>query len=201
MENAVPYPSGRVRNLQSQTRTQLNALLSRRQQIEWPVLYGSTFDFTTMKQRACRAPELHDAEAWIHSEPLTLDDLKGKVVIVHFYTYICINCVRNLPHYNRWHADFPADRLQIIGIHRPEFQHDRQLAKIEQAAKEAGITYPIAVDNASKNWDTWGNQVWPSVYLIDKQGFIRYWWYGELNWQGTPGEQQMRHRIQALLAE
>ena len=106
-----------------------------------------------------------------------------------------------LPHYNRWHADFPEDRFQIIGIHRPEFQHDRQLPKIEHAAQEMGIAYPIAVDNASKNWDAWANQVWPSVYVIDKQGFVRYWWYGELNWQGAAGEQRMRQRIEALLDE
>jgi hypothetical protein len=120
---------------------------------------------------------------------------------LHFYTFGCINCIRNLPHHNNWHAEFPADHFRVIGIHRPETPGERLVEDVRRKAVEAGIAYPIAVDNNSANWDAWANRVWPSVYLIDKRGFVRYWWYGEMNWQGVEGEKWMRGRILQLLAE
>ncbi len=164
-------------------------------------LMGRPFDFAHVEPVACLAPELHDVTTWINSAPLTLAQLRGDVVAVHFYTFGCINCIRNLPHYNGWHAQFPADRFRIVGIHRPETQRERVVDDVRRKAVEAGIAYPIAVDNNSANWDAWANRVWPSVYLIDKRGFVRYWWYGEMNWQGVEGEKWMRSRIRQLLAE
>lgn len=164
-------------------------------------LMGRPFDFARVEPVACAAPELRDVEMWIHSAPLTLAQLRGEVVVVHFYTFGCINCIHNLPHYNDWHAQFPADRFKVIGIHRPETPGERAVEDVRRKAVEAGIAYPIAVDNSSANWDAWANRVWPSVYLIDKRGFVRYWWYGEMNWQGVEGEKWMRSRIRQLLAE
>jgi peroxiredoxin len=177
------------------------ALLSERQRRTFRALMGTPFDFAAVRSIACRAPELEGVTAWINSPPLTLEQLRGKVVIVHFYTFGCINCIRNLPHYNDWHGRFERDKLAIIGMHRPETQGEREVETVRLKAAEAGLKYAIAVDNDSRNWDAWVNRVWPSVYLIDKSGFVRYWWYGELNWQGTQGEKWMRDRIAELLAE
>lgn len=164
-------------------------------------MMGPAFDLGRVRQRACRAPELQPVEAWVNSGPVTFEAMRGKVVIVHFYAFGCINCVRNLPHYSQWQADFPPDQVCIIGIHRPETESERVVEEVRRRAEEAGLSHSIAVDNQSRNWDAWANQIWPSVYLIDKEGFVRYWWYGELNWQGAQGQRWMRARIEELLAE
>jgi peroxiredoxin len=161
---------------------------------------GPPFDVSAVPAAACRAPELEGVTEWINSPPLTLASLRGKVVVVHFYTFGCINCIRNLPHYNAWRERFDRDELVIVGIHRPETQKEYDVAEVRRKAAEAGLKYPIAVDNESRNWNAWANSVWPSVYLIDKSGFVRYWWHGELNWQGAKGDQWMRSRMAELLA-
>ena len=163
-------------------------------------LMGPPFDVSALPAVACKAPELEGMTEWINSPPLTLQQLRGKVIVVHFYTFGCINCMRNLPHYNEWRERFDRDRLVIIAIHRPEIQEEYDVAEVRRKAAEAGLKHPIAVDNDSRNWEAWANSVWPSVYLIDKSGFVRYWWYGELNWQGANGDQWMRSRIAELLA-
>jgi hypothetical protein len=89
----------------------------------------------------------------------------------------------------------------VLGVHTPETSRERDFSNVRSDARAAGLTFPILVDNEKKNWDAWGNSMWPSVYLIDKQGYIRYWWYGELNWQGTEGERMLRKRIEELIAE
>ena len=100
----------------------------------------------------------------------------------------------------RAHATFDRDEMVILGIHRPETPKEHDVAEVRRKAAEAGLKYPIAVDNENHNWNAWANGVWPSVYLIDKSGFVRYWWCGELNWQGAKGDQWMRSRIAELLA-
>jgi len=132
---------------------------------------------------------------------LKLSELRGKVVIVNFWTYGCINCIRNLPHYRKWHAQLPRDRAAMVAFHTPETEAEFDVTKIKRAAKEKSLDYPIAVDNQKENWSAWGNSVWPSVYLIDKQGYVRYWWYGELNWQGAAGEAKMLERVYQLMRE
>ncbi len=185
----------------NQAERDILAVLSSSQRNLLAKMMGQPFDFSAVESIACRAPEIRDVETWINSEPLTLAELRGDVVALHFYTFGCINCIRNLPHYNGWYEQFPADRFKVIGIHRPETQGEHVVESVRRKAAEAGIAYPVAIDNESANWDAWANRVWPSVYLIDKRGFVRYWWYGEMNWQGTEGEKWMRSRIQQLLAE
>lgn len=177
------------------------ALLSDRQRRRFEGLMGPSFNFSTVRAAACKAPAFDGVTVWINSPPLTWGQLRGRVVIVHFYTFGCVNCVRNLPHYNDWHKGFDPDRLAIVGIHRPETRDEHDTAKVRQKAAEAGLEYAIAVDNESCNWDAWANRIWPSVYLIDKNGFVRYWWYGELNWQGMQGEKWIRDRIAEMRAE
>ncbi len=164
-------------------------------------MVGPMYDLSRVRRRACRAPELTNVTRWFNSDPLTLKSLQGQVVILHFYCYGCINCVRNLPHYNSWADRFEGRGVQVVGIHRPETKAEYDLERVKAKIKEQGITYPVAVDNESTNWDAWANHTWPSVYLIDKQGFVRYWWYGELNWQGIQGERWFRQHIEEITRE
>jgi peroxiredoxin len=191
----------RIRRRTLQGERDVLAILSQRQRTTLQALMGPAFDLSGVHQVACRAPELRDVETWINSSPLTLAQMRGRVVVVHFYAFGCINCVRNLPHYNAWFDTFSRDPLTIVGIHRPETAGERVVADVRRKAVEAGLKHPIAVDNQSQNWDAWANRIWPSVYLIDKRGFVRYWWYGELNWQGSEGEKWMRRKITDLLRE
>jgi hypothetical protein len=89
----------------------------------------------------------------------------------------------------------------IIGVHTPETQTERQADRVRKKVKEAEFTFPVVIDNDKTNWNAWGNSMWPSVYLIDKQGRLRYWWYGELNWKEAGGQKIMATKIEELLAE
>ena len=100
-----------------------------------------------------------------------------------------------------WQERFGKKGLTVIGMHTPETKRERSIDNVRAKVKENGMTYPIAVDNDRRNWKAWSNHVWPSVYLIDKKGRVRYWWYGELNWRGATGEAYLRGRIEELLAE
>jgi peroxiredoxin len=165
-------------------------------------LTGAPFPFALLQRNLPRAPELtQTAEQWLQGTPTSLAQLRGKVVAVHFYAYQCINCQRNLPHYSAWHKDYEDQGLVVIGIQTPETSRERDPALVAAAATQAAITYPLLMDAASENWKQWGTTMWPSVYLIDRQGYIRTWWQGEMNWQGNPGEQQMRGYLETLLKE
>lgn len=171
-------------------------------------MYGQPFDFATVIRTFPRAPELIDRVDgseppgnWLSGEAKTLANLHGKVVAVHFYAFQCINCVRNLPHYKSWHDDLAEKGLVVIGIQTPETQRERDLAAVKQAAKLSAIDYSVLMDPAAENWKAWGNTMWPTVYLVDKDGYIRSWWQGELNWKDAKGEQTMRANILKLLAE
>jgi thiol-disulfide isomerase/thioredoxin len=176
-------------------------LLSSDQQAELSVMAGKPFDLNRVLRVQCTAPELRDVSLWINSTPLSLSDLRGRVVVVHFWAFGCINCVHNQPHYQAWFERFPESKLTIIGIHTPETERERSVDNLRGNVAERRIAYPVAVDSDSANWKAWGNNMWPSVYLIDKQGRVRAYWYGELNWQGARGEESMRKKIQELLEE
>ena len=164
-------------------------------------LLGVPFDFSHCRMLEVKAPEIVGVDHWINSAPLKMEDLRGKVVVVNFWTHGCINCIHNLPHYRKWYAQLPRDRVTMLAFHTPETPAEQDLVGLKKAVKVGDLRYPIAVDNQKANWKTWGNDIWPSVYLIDKQGYVRDWWYGELNWQGATGEKQMSDRIYQLLAE
>ena len=165
-------------------------------------LTGAPFDFSKVLRTYPLAPELSlDDAQWIQGEPVKLSDLQGKVVAIHFYAYQCINCQRNLPHYTAWMQDYADRDLVVIGIQTPETAAERDAAKVAAAAKREGMKYPLLLDLESSNWKNWSNTMWPTVYLVDRKGFLRRWWQGELNWQGADGEQQMRATIEQLLDE
>ncbi|MEI8017426.1 MAG: redoxin domain-containing protein [Schlesneria sp.] len=176
-------------------------VLTAQQQTQLSQLLGKPFDLDRVTKVGCVAPELRDVSAWINSPSLTLHQLRGKVVVVHFWAFGCINCIRNLPHYDSWNEKFAKSGLTIVGIHTPETESERSLDNLKRQVNERKIEYPIAFDASAQNWKAWANDMWPSVYLIDKQGRVRNWWYGELNWKGATGEELFRKRIEELLNE
>ncbi|HVU86720.1 MAG TPA: redoxin domain-containing protein [Pirellulales bacterium] len=180
---------------------QVLGVLNREQNEQLTHLAGEPFDLSQVQVVACKAPELRDVERWINAQPQSFASLKGRVVAMHFWAFGCVNCVRNLPHYNDWHARFARQGLTVLGIHTPETDAERSLDGLADQVKSRKISYPIAADGKGANWNAWANQVWPAVYLIDRRGYVRYWWYGELNWQGNNGEATARKRILELLAE
>ena len=125
------------------------------------------------------APPLRAGGAWINSKPLTLGQLRGKVVLVDFWTYSCINCLRTLPHLKAWYTAYHNKGLVIIGVHTPEFAFEHVTSNVQAAVKRLGIPYPVLQDNDYKTWDNYANQYWPAEYLIDKQGHIRHTHFGE----------------------
>ena len=121
-----------------------------------------------------KAPELTGIDIWINSKPLTLESLRGKVVLVDFWTYSCINCIRTQPYLNAWHKKYEKDGLVIIGVHAPEFAFEKIENNVREASQKAGIQYPIALDNDFKTWGAYANRYWPAKYLIDQNGNIVY---------------------------
>jgi len=177
-------------------------LLTKGQKNRIGELTGAPFPLAQLQRNLPRAPELTQApEQWLQGTPASLAALRGKVVAVHFYAYQCINCQRNLPHYSAWHKDYADQGLVVIGIQTPETSSERDSKLVAAAATKESIKYPVLMDAASENWKQWGTTMWPSVYLIDRQGYIRAWWQGEMNWQGNPGEKQMRGYLETLLKE
>lgn len=139
------------------------------------------------------APSITNNGAWINSQPLTMADLKGKVVLVDFWTYSCINCVRTLPYLKSWYAQYAKDGLVIIGVHAPEFEFEKNLNNVKAAVAKNGILYPVVQDNDYVIWSNYNNQYWPADYLIDKNGNVVYQHFGE------GGYDEAEHNIQVLL--
>ncbi len=144
------------------------------------------------------APEFVGNERWFNTpgdRPLTLPALRGRVVLVDFWTYSCINCIRTLPYLKAWDAKYRRDGLTIVGVHTPEFPFEREAGNVENAIEENGIRYPVAQDNEQATWNAYGNQYWPAEYFIDARGRVRYVHFGE----GEYGEKEKV--IRDLLAE
>ncbi|MFK9006711.1 cytochrome c biogenesis protein DipZ [Pseudomonas pergaminensis] len=124
-------------------------------------------------------PPLEGAVQWLNSPPLTAEALKGKVVLVDFWTYSCINCLRTLPYVKAWAEKYRDQGLVVIGVHAPEFAFERDVSNVTKAMKDLGITYPVAIDNNYKIWRAFNNQYWPAHYFADAKGQIRYHHFGE----------------------
>ena len=125
------------------------------------------------------APPLQAGGAWINAKPFTLQQERGKVVLVDFWTYSCINCLRTLPHLKAWYAAYHRKGLVIVGVHTPEFAFEHVTSNVRAAVKRLGVTWPVMQDNNYATWDNYANEYWPADYLIDKQGHIRYTSFGE----------------------
>jgi cytochrome c biogenesis protein CcdA/thiol-disulfide isomerase/thioredoxin len=125
------------------------------------------------------APAIRAGGVWINSPPLTLQELRGKVVLIDFWTYSCINCLRTLPHLKAWDATYRSKGLVIIGVHTPEFAFEHVASNVRAAVKRLAIHYPVVQDNRYKTWDNYANEYWPAEYLIDRAGHVRHTHFGE----------------------
>jgi thiol-disulfide isomerase/thioredoxin len=150
------------------------------------------------KSQFIKAPEFAQVDGYINTynnSPLTLSSLKGKVVLVDFWTYSCINCIRTIPYINDWNQKYADKGLVIVGVHSPEFEFEKNYDNVKAAVQRLGITYPVILDSDHGTWNAYGNQYWPRHYLIDSQGYIRD------NHIGEGGYDQTEKAIQSLLAE
>jgi thiol-disulfide isomerase/thioredoxin len=140
-------------------------------------------------------PGLSGATGWINSAPLTAKELKGKVVLVDFWDYSCINCIRAIPYVRAWADKYKDSGLVVIGVHTPEFDIEKQLPNVQKAVNKFGITYPVALDNNQAIWNAFQNEYWPAHYFIDAKGKVRFEHFGEGDYD------QSEHWIQQLLQE
>lgn len=146
-------------------------------------------------ERMIQAPEFILGGQWVNSNPLTMQALRGKVVLVDFWTYTCINCIRTLPYLKSWHEKYKDKGLVIVGVHTPEFAFEKDIGNVKKAVSDFGITYAVMQDNDYATWQAYANRYWPAKYLIDATGTIRYTHFGE-------GEYDQTERmIQKLLSE
>jgi thiol-disulfide isomerase/thioredoxin len=146
---------------------------------------------TTKKYAA--APDIQGITAWVNSPPLTMQKLRGKVVLVDFWTYSCINCLRTLPYLESWDARYRSKGLVILGVHSPEFAFEHRLGNVRGAVRRLGVRYPVALDNDFDTWNAYQNQYWPADYLIDRSGHVRDVHFGEGDYAGT--EQKIRQLL------
>lgn len=140
------------------------------------------------------APEFAGIDNWINTEPLTMAGFGGKVVLVDFWTYSCINCLRTLPQIIGWHDKYKDKGLVVVGVHTPEFAYERERANLQTAIGRLGVKYPVAQDNHYATWKAYDNEYWPALYLIDQRGRVVLKHFGE----GEDGH--IEDAIRALLA-
>src|SRR4051794_26551723 len=141
------------------------------------------------------APDFAKTGRWFNTTPLSLRSLRGHVVLIDFWTYTCINCLRTLPYLKAWDARYRADGLTIVGVHTPEFDFEKKAGNVANAIGQTGVRYPVVQDNEYGTWNAWGNNAWPAHYLIDAHGQVRYTHIGEGEYKETEAA------IRALLAE
>jgi cytochrome c biogenesis protein CcdA/thiol-disulfide isomerase/thioredoxin len=146
-----------------------------------------------------KAPDFVGISHWLNTpgdRPLSLASLRGKVVLVDFWTYSCINCIRTLPHLRAWYAAYHRDGFEIVGVHTPEFAFEHVLGNVRQATHDLHVTWPVALDNGYATWSAYSNQYWPAEYLVDKTGHVRRYHFGEGEYGAT--EQAIRSLLASV---
>jgi thiol-disulfide isomerase/thioredoxin len=138
---------------------------------------------------------------WLNAKPIALSGRQGKPTLVAFWTFGCSNCQANLPAYNRLYAKYKSKGVELIAIHTPETPSERKRANVIQHIARFGIEYPVLIDNESNNWNRWNVQFWPTLFLVDTNGKIRYRWEGELAYGGANGEAKVAAMVDGLLRE
>ena len=176
-------------------------VLSAGQQSRWLECLGAVRDTSAFERVLPMAPELVDSGVWVDGgRKARLVDLRGKVVLLHFYAFQCHNCHANFDIYQRWHQTLRDQGIEVVGVQTPETDAERDAGKVVAAAKKAGFEFPVLVDLKSANWDAWGTTMWPTVYVIDRRGYVRHWWMGELRWKGAQGDQEIERLAKRLSA-
>ena len=201
LQRAVPgYTSALENRIESNTAisNQLNALSGEKANtLAAKQAAAAAKSGTSSLPRLAKAPNFEGIVSWLNTpgdKPLSLAQLKGKVVLIDFWTYSCINCQRALPHVEAWYKAYAKDGLVIVGVHTPEFAFEHVLSNVRREAGTLGVDYPVAVDNNYGTWDAYSNEYWPAEYLIDPSGEIRAYDFGEGGY-GT-----MESNIRQLLA-
>lgn len=138
-------------------------------------------------------PAFQGISQWLNSEPLTVADLKGNVVLIQFWTFSCINCQRTLPYITQWHSQYAAQGLKVVGVHTPEFPFEKEISNVEAALAEHGIIYPVPIDNDFTTWKAYDNNYWPHLFLADREGVVQYDHIGEGAYDTT--EQTIRQML------
>lgn len=147
------------------------------------------------EQGPVRAPEFPENATWLQGGPLRMADLRGKPVLIDFWDYTCVNCIRTLPYVKEWRRRYRDHGLTVVGVHAPEFSFGRESSNVLRAVREHGIDYPVVLDNDYAIWQAWTNRYWPAKYLVDAKGYLRYYHFGE------GGYAQTEESIQVLLRE
>lgn len=150
--------------------------------------------FSPVSELKVKAPDISSSQ-WINSEPLDWDKLKGKVVMVEFWTFECYNCKNVEPYIKNWYQKYYQNGFEIVAVHSPEFDRERDVNNVRNYVKDHAITYPVAIDNDFLIWRRFSNRYWPAMYIVDKQGNIRYRFIGEGNYQ------KIEKAINKLLSE
>lgn len=145
------------------------------------------------------APEFIGSE-WLNAaKPLTMAARKGKVTVIHFWTFACINCKHNLPAIQHIYDKFKNRDVEVISVHTPELAEEKDVDNVKKAVEKYGIKYPVLIDGKYENWKAWKTEYWPTVYIIDKENKVRAGWAGELNFNNQRGEEKMIAYIEQLL--
>jgi peroxiredoxin len=183
-------------------RDAVNAAVTNEQKQRLAQLLARDFDINKLGRTAFKTPDLiGDSTTWLNSQPLDTSSLRGRVVVVHFFAFGCSNCIHNYPTYREWQDKLSGKDVQLIGIHTPETQGEHNVETLKTKLKNENLKFPVIADNDKANWNAWGNSMWPTVYVIDKRGYLRTFWQGELKWQGATGDQQLLQAIEQLVAE
>ncbi len=199
--NTAAVAAARVLNLSASEVKAANRIITHEQRKRFQAALGTKRDTSKFDRVYAQAPELIDSGQWYQDRKTTLQAHRGKVILLHFYAFQCHNCHANFPIYNRWQEKLMEKGAVVIGIQTPETRAESEPDRITQAAAENQFDFPVLYDLEKENWNVWSNNVWPAVYVIDKRGYIRYWWLGELQWQGAKGDKLIERLVSSLLLE
>jgi peroxiredoxin len=174
--------------------------LTESQMVVWQGMLGKEFDFSRTQPVSFRAPDLPEVSRWIQTRPVSIKSLEGRVAAVIFFSPGSADCAGDYAVYKMWARQYDPKEVFVLGIHMPVGDQEEKTA-LAQAIEREGLEFPIAVDGKKTVREAWVNQVCPSVYLVDKTGRVRYWWYGPLRKDGSTGDQWLSERIEELRAE
>lgn len=176
-------------------------LLTAEQSNRWRDAVGRRMDTARFQRTQPMVPEFPPGTVWIDDKSTSMARLRGKVVLVHFYAFQCHNCQANFRTYNRWVKSLRDLGVELVGIQTPETEAEKDRDRVTEAAHRCEFGFPVQLDLDNRSWKAWGNSIWPTIYVVDQRGYLRYAWVGELYWQGARGDQAIEGWVRRLLAE